>query len=894
MSVRDTDKHQERLDAVLADYMSQIDRGEQPDRDAFLGAHPDLAEDLAGYFEVQDRMQRLAGPVLDANPTFGLGGGPGPATIAAGVKARAEGGFAPAPPLTPLPSDDPLPAGSLLGQYKLHEVIGEGGMGRVYRARHAHLDRTVAIKVLAPRFCRDGALVQRFHREARALARLQHPHIVAIHDMGSQGEVHYFVMEHVEGPNLRQVMSAGEVDAARALSLVARICGALQFAHDAGIVHRDIKPENILLDRSGNPRVADFGLAKVLQDELAPGNLTRTDMVIGTFNYMAPEQKHSSRVDHRVDIYALGVVLYEMLTGKLPAGHFPLPSQVAEVAHGVDDLVLKALAAEPDRRYLRANDLAKDCTSALSGRGAPGALAERPVHRPPTELVVVDAWNEKRLGQGLASWLRITGPEDDDLSVVAWARDEIAIASDDETEHVRVAAIDAPSGPWAGHETLGQPGLHVTLPDDDCTVYVPEGLPVSIAGAETEITVNGLRASLRIEPGEGHVHVRDHRGRLEIDRIDEGRAFVEGLDTADLRVSTRKGDLTVAGLLMTSGRGVLHSDDGDLALGIEVESSSVSFEAKSLSGGVINDIESLGEAKGSWFSARLGAGAARLEADSYSGDVRIGHGAHLVRAELLREALSSLGWTALWASLAYYWLNLEWIALLIICWWGVENVVNVLKRFRRLDPDISTGDALKQWFRPKARPGSWHDRAGAGLADALRPRARVFPGDDAAWEHQAGEAEPAAKKSAFDAEKQAERLGRKVEKGARHVERAAEKFAKGVERSVEAVGRAVGGRAAAPGDGPKSPGAQPPAPGAAAPGAGPSAADPASAARPSDSGPLSERLADRMHRMWYGYPKGGDPAKGRGHVFDRIRQRCDRMGKGRSCGDDRDENGPKA
>jgi serine/threonine protein kinase len=877
MSVRDTDNHQERLDAVLADYMSQIDRGERPDRHAFLGAHPELAEDLAGYFEVQDRMERLAGPVLGANPTFGLGGGPGPATIAAGVKARAEGGFAPAPPITPHPSDEPLPAGSLLGQYKLNEVIGEGGMGRVYRARHAHLDRTVAIKVLAPRFCRDGALVQRFHREARALARLQHPNIVAIHDMGSQGEVHYFVMEHVEGPNLRQVMSAGEVDAARALSLAARICGALQFAHDSGIVHRDIKPENILLDRTGNPKVADFGLAKVLQDELAPGNLTRTDMVIGTFNYMAPEQKHSSRVDHRVDIYALGVVLYEMLTGKLPAGHFPLPSQVTEVAHGVDELVLKALATEPDRRYDRARDLADDCESALAGRGAPGAVADRPVHRPPSELVVLDATSDKHLGGGVASWLRLTGPEDDELKVVAWARDEIAVASESEKK-VKVSPIEAPSGPWAGHETLGQPGLHLKVPkDDDVTVYLPEGLPVSVVGAETEIEVSGMRASVRVEPGEGHVHVRDHRGRLEIDRIDDGRAFVEGLYTSDVRISTRKGDLTVAGLLMTSGRGVLHTDDGDLALGLEVESCSVSLETKSLSGKVINDIESLGEAKGSWFSARLGAGAARLEADSYSGDVRIGHGAHLVRAELLREAISGLGWTALWASLAYFWLNLEWLAILIICWWGVEHVVNVLKRFRRLDPDTSTGDALKDWFRPRARPGSWHDRAGAGFKQAIRPKVIVFPGGRSRWGRKPDKEERAAEKVGSDVEKQAERLGRKVE-------RAAGRLGKSVERGVDAVGRAVEGLAESTGDDAKAADAQPPTPDDHAPGAGHPPADPGRGHEAPDSGPLSERLADRMHRLWYGYPKGGDPAKGRGHVFDRIRKRCDRMCKGR--GDD--------
>ncbi|RKY18801.1 MAG: hypothetical protein DRQ55_12380 [Planctomycetota bacterium] len=713
MSLGDTPGHEQRFDAVLADYLSQVDRGESPDRDALLRAHPELAEELAGYFEVQDRMQRLAGPVPASHATFGLGGGPGPATIAAGVRARAgldDGGGRgdPGAP-APTPHDPPLPPGSLLGQYKLQEVIGQGGMGRVYRARHHHLDRTVAIKVLAPHLCRDGSLVQRFKREARALARLQHPHIVAIHDMGSQGDVHYFVMEHVDGPNLRQLMAEGSVSVRRALSLVSQVCDALQFAHDEGIVHRDIKPENILIDRAGRPKVADFGLASVLQDELAPSELTHTGMVIGTYNYMAPEQKHSARVDHRADIYALGVVLYELLTAKLPAGHFAPPGRITEVPQGTDALVLKALAAEPDQRYQQAGALGADCTSVLAGHGASGALGERPVQRPPAELVVIEASSEKRLGGGPAGWLRVLGPKDDKLIIRAWNRDEIALRSEGKLKQLLVSSVESPSGPWAGVESLGKPGLCLKLPNDDCTLHLPAGLPVTVSGNETDIEVGGLRAPLRIEAGEGDVHVRDHRGRLEIERSDDGWALVEGLVTDDVRISTRKGSLTVAGLVMTSGQGVLHSDDGDLALGLDEQACSLTLEARSLSGKVLNDIEQLGQPRGTSFAARLGAGDGQLELDTYSGDVRLGHGAHLVRAELLAQALKSLGWTILWASLAYWWLNLSWVALLFIGWWGWDSFCTVLRRFRRLDPNKGTLEALKQWVRPRARPGTWHD-----------------------------------------------------------------------------------------------------------------------------------------------------------------------------------------
>jgi serine/threonine protein kinase len=189
------------------------------------------------------------------------------------------------------------------------ELIGRGGMGAVYKARQKSLDRLVALKILPPEIGYDPAFSGRFGREARAMARLTHPNIVAIHDFGQRGEVFFFLMEYVDGLSLRQLMDAGKLEPKEALAIVPRICDALQYAHDRGIVHRDIKPENILLGRQGQVKIADFGLAK-LMERAGTGTTTVPEAVMGTPQYMAPEQVEKPRdVDHRADIYSLGVVL---------------------------------------------------------------------------------------------------------------------------------------------------------------------------------------------------------------------------------------------------------------------------------------------------------------------------------------------------------------------------------------------------------------------------------------------------------------------------------------------------------------------------------------------------------------------------------------------------------
>jgi len=204
-----------------------------------------------------------------------------------------------------------------LPDLEIIELIGEGGMGAVYKARQKSLDRLVAVKVLRPADGDDPAFAERFAREAKALAKLTHPNIVAIYQFGQWEDICYLVMEYIDGVDLRQLQNSQQVTPQEALSIVPAICEALQFAHDNGVVHRDVKPENILLDQQGKVKIADFGLAKLTEQGVENTALTHTRQVTGTPRYMSPEQhERPTDVDHRTDIYSLGVVFYELLTGE--------------------------------------------------------------------------------------------------------------------------------------------------------------------------------------------------------------------------------------------------------------------------------------------------------------------------------------------------------------------------------------------------------------------------------------------------------------------------------------------------------------------------------------------------------------------------------------------------
>jgi len=254
-------------------------------------------------------------------------------------------------------------------QLEFLELLGKGGMGAVYKARQKSLDRLVAVKILPPEVGLDTGFAERFSREAKALAKLNHPHIVGVHDFGhlepapgqkgwGEGKLYYFIMEFVDGVNVRQALRAGQLKPPEALHIVPQICDALQFAHEEGVVHRDIKPENILLDKRGRVKIADFGLAKLLGKSVEDLTLTGTKQIVGTVPYMAPEQIEGARdVDHRADIYSLGVTFYEMLTGELPLGRFPLPSKKVQIDVRLDDVVLRTLEKAPELRYQQAGDV---------------------------------------------------------------------------------------------------------------------------------------------------------------------------------------------------------------------------------------------------------------------------------------------------------------------------------------------------------------------------------------------------------------------------------------------------------------------------------------------------------------------------------------------------------
>jgi predicted Ser/Thr protein kinase len=264
----------------------------------------------------------------------------------------------------------------LLPAYQFLELIGRGGMGSVHRARQRSLDREVAIKLLPADLAAQPGFVARFEREARALARLNHPHIVTVHDSGVVDGHCFLVMEYVAGVSLRQLMRQRTLEPAEALALVPQICDALQYAHEQGIVHRDIKPENILLDTHGRVKIADFGLALLTEPGAAGDTLTATHQVMGTPRYMAPEQMQGAHgVDHRADIYSLGIVFYEMLTGELPMGSPQPPSQRVSVDVSLDQVVLKAMAQSPERRYQHADDV-KTAVQGLNATEASAAAAK--------------------------------------------------------------------------------------------------------------------------------------------------------------------------------------------------------------------------------------------------------------------------------------------------------------------------------------------------------------------------------------------------------------------------------------------------------------------------------------------------------------------------------------
>ena len=292
-------------------------------------------------------------------------------------------------------SDDLI--GTTLGHCVIEDLLGQGGMARVYRGRQEHLDRNVAIKVLPPYYAADPAFVERFKLEARAMARLSHPHIVTVHDAGEDDGRLYIIMEYVAGGTLKQWMASG-MTPRDVVRVVSEVASALSYAHSMGIVHRDVKPVNVLLDTNSRAVLSDFGIAKVLETSAA---LTHAGAGVGTPEYMSPEQCRGAPVDARADIYALGVMLYEMLTGRTPfeADNYtalahshiyepvPAPSRLnPRVSPAVQAVILKALEKDPANRFQKATELAEALEAAVSAQTPVAPAAGRqpaPTATPP-------------------------------------------------------------------------------------------------------------------------------------------------------------------------------------------------------------------------------------------------------------------------------------------------------------------------------------------------------------------------------------------------------------------------------------------------------------------------------------------------------------------------------
>ncbi|HEX2295501.1 MAG TPA: Stk1 family PASTA domain-containing Ser/Thr kinase, partial [Actinomycetota bacterium] len=270
------------------------------------------------------------------------------------------------------------------GRYAVLEPVGSGGMAEVYRARDELLGRDVAVKVLSDRLSRDRSFVERFRREAQSAANLNHPNVVSLYDYGADDGAYYIVMEYIEGKSLGDIVGeSGALLPERAAEIASDVAAALERAHSSGLVHRDIKPTNIMITSSGQTKVTDFGIARALGQSTEQTQMTQTGMVIGTAAYLSPEQAQGNPVDARSDVYSLGCVLYEMLTGRPPfTGDAPLaiaykhvredavpPSTVnPDVPRELDAVTLKALAKNPDNRYASAHEMREDLQRFLGGQ----------------------------------------------------------------------------------------------------------------------------------------------------------------------------------------------------------------------------------------------------------------------------------------------------------------------------------------------------------------------------------------------------------------------------------------------------------------------------------------------------------------------------------------------
>lgn len=374
MSDESHDPGDERLNQLIADYLTAIESGDTPDGDALIEQHPDLADDLRSFFadhaEIMAAKARIGAPALPPTQTDGEA-----ATLAPPGASLESPTLPPGQPNTrgdaatlPPGGRDAPPIGTRIryfGDYELIDEIARGGMGVVFKAKQVSLNRTVALKMILAGQLASEEDVHRFHAEAEAAANLDHPGIVPIHEVGEHEGQHYFSMGFVEGESLAAKITDGPLNADEAARLVKAVAEAVQYAHDHGVIHRDLKPANVLLDANGQPRVTDFGLAKQVSGD---SNLTDTGQVLGTPSYMPPEQAAGKldQIGPTADVYSLGAILYTLITGRPPfqaaspvdtllqvLDQEPVPPRLLNprIRRDLETVAIKCLQKDIPRRY---------------------------------------------------------------------------------------------------------------------------------------------------------------------------------------------------------------------------------------------------------------------------------------------------------------------------------------------------------------------------------------------------------------------------------------------------------------------------------------------------------------------------------------------------------------
>jgi serine/threonine-protein kinase len=449
--------------------------------------------------------------------------------------------------VSPLNPDDPLVGVVLAGRYVVKSRIGEGGMGLVYEGLHRDIDKQVAIKVLRDDLSRRPEVVARFRQEAKSASRIGHENIVDISDFGETTRgASYFVMEFLDGEDLANVLGRdGTVDAARACGIVLQCCRALSATHAKGIVHRDIKPENIFLTKRAGiddfVKIVDFGIAKMsdIETDGAPGRkLTKTGMIFGTPEYMSPEQAAGKELDHRVDVYALGIILYECLAGTVPfegdtfmgvlTQHLfaELPPIVemnpnAKVSRELELVIRKALAKTPDDRYQDTEELAEAITCALDGRLSRATVKTPPSAFGPSSLSYLAPVPHRKTSRWV--WATTACAV---VAALAWValgplsgRGSEADASDASAETGPAVVIEEPVLPDVESD-LAFVNVHVATEPSGARIVLDDG---SEACATTPCTLEAERGSTLVI----RARLGRRRGRTAITPTQEQTVFIE-------------------------------------------------------------------------------------------------------------------------------------------------------------------------------------------------------------------------------------------------------------------------------------------------------------------------------------------------------------------------------